>query len=126
MQGKITRAFLASHVIMADYLIHRYIKLPAQPCHEPHQGIISLLRKLPRLILVAAFNGQGIAIAVIGGIGHLRAGDALDNLPLHPNDKMAAGLRLLGVLEAFEIAPVLCGRRAWVASIMDDNPLYLF
>ena len=52
-------AFLSSHIVMPDDVLHRKVKFPAEPCGQLHQGIIGFLGKLPRLIHVAALNGKG-------------------------------------------------------------------
>ena len=91
MVHKIFGTDLSRHVIVADHVLGLQLKFRTKIRTQLHQGLICTVVKLPRLIGMAALNGNGIAVSVVGRIGHLRKGNALDHLSLQPDHKVTAG-----------------------------------
>ena len=69
---------------------------------------------------MAAFNGDGVDVAVVGTIGHLVQWNSTDDSTIHTNDKMAAGVGLSGICQIPEIAAVLLCGSVGIAHIVDD------
>ena len=85
-------ANLARDIVVADHvLLHIQVKGPAEPGGELHHPLIGRGGILPRLVRVADLDGDGIGIALIGGVGHLRQGHAGDDLPLQAHHEVGAG-----------------------------------
>ena len=70
---------------------------------------------------MAAFNGDGVAVAVIGTIGHLVQWNSTDDSTIHTNDKMAAGVGLSGICQIPKVTAILFRCGIGVSHIVDDH-----
>ena len=125
MIHKVKGAGLSRHVVVADDLIGVQPVVIRQPGAQLHQGVVGGLGKLPRPVRMAALDGQSVLIALVGAVGHLVQGDALEDLPLQSDKEVAAGVGLSRLRKAGEIAAVLRRRGARVAHIVHHNPVDL-
>ena len=106
---------------MTDHIVFRQIKFRAQKSRQLHQRIIGGVRKLSGLIRMTALDGDRVCVPAVGGVGDLARGDALDDLSLQADNKVAAHLGRVSVLQIFKIIPVLLSRATGVGGIMDHH-----
>ena len=74
---------------------------------------------------MARLNCYSVIIALIGCIGNLVKRNALDNLTLKSDDKMAADIRFPGLNDVLEVAPVLSCRCARITNIVNHHSIDL-
>ena len=82
--------------------------------------------KLPCFIRMAAFNGYGIYISGICGIGYFWSGNTLYHFSLQTYHKMTADFVVLRCRKIFKIIPVGYGSRSRIGRIMNGYIIYLF
>ena len=70
---------------------------------------------------MTTFNGHCIVVAVVRCIGDLICRNALNDLSVQSDDKIAADLIFSGVLEAFKIIPIILCGTSWISRIMNHH-----
>ena len=111
---------------MTDHLIRSQSKACTKPRCQLYRRIIGCCIKLPCFIRMAAFNGYGIYISGICGIGYFRSGNTLYHFSLQTYHKMTADFVVLRCRKIFKIIPVGYGSRSRIGRIMNGYIIYLF
>ncbi len=87
--------------------------------------------KFTALLFMAAFYGNRVQIPVIGGIGDLSSGNALNNGSVNPYDKMTAGIGIGSLLcidlwKIVKIITVCYGISSRICRVMHHHPFDFF
>ena len=125
MFHKISGTVFSCHIIVPDHIFYLQSKPDTEILGQPDQRAVGLFCKFTALLFMAAFYGNRVQIPVIGGIGDLSSGNALNNGSVNPYDKMTAGIGLMTLGQTVEIALILPGGGARIAHIMDDDAIHL-
>ena len=113
-------------IIVADQIRRRKPIGLAEINTKAQQGLIGFGSKFPGFVRMAAFDGNGIFISVIGCIGDFCQGDTLYNFSVQADNKMTAGISNMAVFQAFKIISVCFCVGAGIGSIMDNNIVDFF
>ena len=123
----ILRADLPRHVVVPDHVRLRIqAERLADPGRQIHQAGVGPVGEASRRVGMADLDPDRIAVAVVGRVGHLRQGHALDHLSVQAHDEVTAGVGPgPSVGQGGEIVPVGAGGRAGVAHVVDHHAVDL-